>query len=343
MTRRLILALSLALGCVSLVATAAAPYAKIAEIPIGGAGGFDYSTPDPVNHRLYVSHGNEVVVVDTEKNTVAGRIPGLVGVHGIAVAPELGKGFITEGRGGNRVAVFDLKTLAVTAKIEIAASPKGEANPDAIMYEPTKKQVWSFNHSGETVTVIDARTNAIVATTKIGGTAESGQADASIGKVFVNLEDTDSVDVIDMTSHAVVGTYKVAPASSPTGMAVDAASHRLFVAGGKSLVMMDTNTGKVVASSPICNGPDAAWYDAAQKLAFASCGDGHITVLGVSGDTLTVAQTIDTARGARTMALDSVTHRLYATANIFGEPATPGGRGAALPDSFHVMVFAQGK
>lgn len=341
MPRRLALAISLALSCSSLAVLAAGPYAKIAEIPIGGAGGFDYSTPDPANRRLYVSHGSEVVVIDTEKNTIAGRMTGLTGVHGIAVAPELGKGFITEGRNGNRVTVFDLKTLAITGKVDIAGTP--EANPDAITYEPTKKQVWSFNHTGKTVTVIDAKTNAIVATTPISGVAESGQADASIGKVFVNIEDTDSIDVIDMKTYKVVANYKVDPASSPTGMAIDAATHRLFVGGGKALVMMDTRTGKIVASSPICTGTDATWYDAAQKLAFVSCSDGHITAVNVSGDTLTVAQTIDTARGARTMALDPVTHRLYASANKSAAPTTAGGRATNVPDSFHVLVFAPGK
>jgi YVTN family beta-propeller protein len=203
--------------------------------------------------------------------------------------------------------------------------------------------VWSFNHTGKTVTVIDAKTNAIVATIPIGGTAETGQADASIGKVFVNLEDTDSIDVIDMTSHKVVANYKVAPAEGPTGMAVDAATHRLFVGGDKALVMMDTNTGKVLSTTPICSGTDATWYDAGVKMVFASCRDGHITVASVAGDKLTPAATIDTARGARTMSIDSTTHRLYLAAVKYGAPATPGGNGAALPDSFHVMVFAPGK
>jgi DNA-binding beta-propeller fold protein YncE len=340
MSRRLSFALILSLSCASIAVLAAGPYTKIAEIPIGGAGGFDYNTPDPVNHRLYVSHGAEVVVIDTEKNTVVGTITGLTGVHGIAVAPELGKGFITEGRRGNRVTAFDLKTLAITGKVDIAGTP--EANPDAILYEPTKQQVWSFNHSGKTVTVIDAKTNAIVATTPIGGTAETGQADASIGKVFVNLEDTDSVDVIDMTSHKVVANYKVAPAESPTGMAVDAKTHRLFVGGGKALVMMDTNTGKVVGSAPICDNTDATWYDAGTKMAFVSCSDGHVTVVNVAGDKLTVAQTLDTARGARTMSVDTMTHRLYLAAVKYAAPAG-GGAAAAVPDSFHVMVFAPGK
>ncbi len=341
MSRRLAVVLTLAFSCVSLGVVAAGPYAKIAEIPIGGVGGFDYSTPDPANHRLYVSHVSEVVVIDTATNALVSRMTGLTGVHGIAIAPELGKGFITEGRNGNRVTVFDLKTLAITAKVAIAGTP--EANPDAIMYEPTRKHVWSFNHTGKTVTVIDATTNAIVATTPLSGVAESGQADASISRVFVNIEDTDSVDVIDMKTYKVIANYKVAPAAAPTGMAIDAATHRLFVGGDNAIVMMDTNTGKVVASAPICDGTDATWYDPALKMAFVSCSDGHITVLNVAGDKMTVAQTIETARGARTMALDPVTHRLYASANKSTAPRTSGGRATNVPDSFHVLVFAQGK
>lgn len=345
MSRRFTFALIVVLSCASLGVLAAGPFAKVAEIPIGGAGGFDYLTPDPANHRLYVSHGAEVVVIDTANNAVVGRIGGLMGVHGIAVAADLGKGFISEGRNSNKVTVFDLKTMAVTTKIPIAGTP--EANPDAIMYEPTKKQVWAFNHTGKTITVIDAKTNAVVeAAIPLSGTAETGQADASIGKVFVNIEDADSVDVVDMATHKVVANYKVAPASSPTGMAIDAATHHLFVGGGDALVMMDTRTGKMIASSPICKGTDATWYDAALKTAFVSCSDGHITAVNVSGDTLSVAQTIDTARGARTMAVDSATHRLYTAAVKYQAPdpaAAANARPAAVPDSFHVLVFAQGK
>lgn len=324
--------------------TAAAPYAKLAEIPIGGAGGFDYLNVDAANHRLYVSHGTEVVVIDTEKNAVAGRITGLIGVHGIAMAPELNKGFITEGRNGNKVTVFDLKTLALGARIAIAGTP--EANPDAILYEPTKKQVWAFNHTGKSVSIIDAKTDTILATTPLSGTVEAGQADASIGRVFINIEDTDSVDVVDTATFKVIGNYKVDPASSPTGMGMDAANHHVFVGGGKAVVMMDTRTGKVVTSAPICSGTDATWYDAGQKMVFVSCSDGHISAFNVSGDTLTLAQTIDTARGSRTMALDPVTHRLYTAAVKYAaaDPAAaPNARPAAVPDSFHVLVFAQGK
>lgn len=328
---------------VGIGAPPAGPYAKIADIHIGGAGGFDYLTPDPANHRVYVSHSSEVVVIDTATNTVVGKIGPLTAMHGIAVAPTLGQGFITEGRGGNKIAVFDLTTLAITDRVAIAGTP--EANPDAILYEPTKQQVWSFNHTGKTVTVIDAKTHAIVATAALSGTAETGQADASIGKVFINIEDTDSIDVVDMATDTVIANYKVAPASSPTGMAVDAATHHLFVGGGDALVMMDTRTGKVIASSPICKGTDATWYDPSQKMAFVSCSDGHITAINVSGNTLSVAQTIDTARGARTMALDATTHRLYTAAVTYApaDPSVPNARPVAVPDSFHVLVFAPGK
>lgn len=337
------LALALSLAALALPVLAAGPYTKVAEIPVGGAVAFDYLNADGAAKRLYLSHGTEVVVIDTEKNTVVGRIANLVGVHGIALAPELGKGFITEGRNGNRVAIFDLKTMAVTSRISIAGTP--EANPDAIMYEPTQKQVWAFNHTGKSVTIIDAVKGVALATTPLSGTVEAGQADASIGKVFINLEDTNSVDVVDMKTFKVVANYKVAPAEGPTGMAVDAAAHHLFVGGGPNLVMMDTRTGKVLASAKICDGTDATFYDAAAKTAYVSCSDGHITAVAVTGDTLKVAETITTTPRARTMALDTVTHRIYVAGATYlpVDPKTPTARPTAAPDSFRVFVFAPGK
>ena len=322
--------LTAALAVLALPLAAAGPYTKVAEIPVGGAIAFDYLAADGPAKRLYLSHGTEVVVIDTEKNVVAGRIGGLVGVHGIAFAPELGKGFITEGRNGNRVAIFDLKTMTVTGKISIGGTP--EANPDAIMYEPTQKQVWAFNHTGKSVTIIDAVKGTAITTTPLSGVVEAGQADASIGKVFINIEDMSSVDVVDMKTFKVVANYKVAPAAEPTGMAVDAAAHHLFVGGGPNLVMMDTRTGKVLASAKICDGTDATFYDEPAKTAFVSCSDGHITAVAVSGDTLKVADTITTTPRARTMALDPVTHRIYVA-----------GGDRAVADSFKVLVFAPGK
>ena len=337
------LVLTLVIAAAALPVLAAGPYTKVAEIPVGGAVAFDYLNADGPGKRLYLSHGTEVVVIDTEKNTVIGKIPGLVGVHGIALAPDLGKGFITEGRNGNRVAIFDLKTLAVTSKISIAGSP--EANPDAIMYEPTQKHVWAFNHSGNSVTIIDAVNGVALATTPLSGVVENGVADASIGKVFINIEDKNAVDVVDMKTFKLVATYPVAPAEEPTGSAMDAAAHHLFVGGGPNLVMMDTRTGKVLASAKICDGTDATFYDAATKTAYVSCSDGHITAVAVNGDTLKVAETITTTPRARTMALDALTHKIYVAGATYlpVDPKTPTARPQAAPDSFRVLVFAPGK
>ena len=320
------------------------PYNKIGEIHIGGAGAFDYLTVDSAAKRLYVSHGTEVVVIDTTTNMIVGRIADTQGVHGIAIAPG-GRGFVSDGR-ENKVSIVDLKTLQTISKVDTGA------NPDAILYEPKQKEVYAFNHTGASATVIEAATGKVVATIPLAGTAEFGQSDSGLGRVFVNIEDKDSVDVIDMATHKVVANWPVAPASSPTGMAIDPASRRLFVGGGKFVVMIDITSGKVVANAPICQGTDATWFDPGTKMVFSSCGDGNITVSHEDGpDKLTVVGTIPTARGARTMALDVATHRLYTAAQDFAPadavtpaPAPPaGGRGRGgpppIPDTLHVLVY----
>jgi PQQ-like domain len=320
------------------------PYTKIAEIAIGGAGGFDYLTVDSAGHRLYVTRGTEVVVIDTTTNTIVGRIADTPGVHGIAIAPG-GRGFTSNGR-ENKVSIVDLKTLQTTSKVDT------EANPDAILYEPKNKEIYALNHTGKSATAIEAATGKVVATIPLAGVAETGAADPSLGRVFVNIEDKNSIDVIDITTHKVVANWPVAPAESPTGMAIDTATHRLFVGGGPNMVMIDAKTGKVLANAPICRGTDATQFDASAKMAFSSCSDGHITAVKVDGDKLTVVQTIETTRGARTMAIDPATHRLYTAAQKYlavdpnaPAPAAPAGGGrargpAAIPDSFHVLVFA---
>jgi DNA-binding beta-propeller fold protein YncE len=248
-------------------------------------------------------------------------------VHGIAVGA--GKVFTSNGR-ENKVSMVDPKSLTTLSKID-----SGGANPDAITFDPTTSQIWVFNHTGMSATAIDGATGKVVATIPLTGTAESGQSDGA-GKVFVNIEDKDQIDVIDVAAKKVATSWSVSPGSSPTGMSLDRASHRLFVGAGKFMVMMDANSGKVVTTVPICGGTDATWYDAGTKLAFSSCRDGHITVAKVAGDTMTVVQTIDTAPGSRTMAIDMTTHKLYVAA---ARPNTSGGRGND-PESFHVLIYA---
>ena len=322
------------------VGAAAAGYVKVGDIKIGGAGAFDYLAVDAAARRLYVTHGTEIVVIDTATQAIVGRIENTPRVHGIAIAPN-GRGFTSNG-GENKVGIVDLKTLATLSKVDTGA------NPDAILYEPTQKEIYALNHTGESATVINADSGAVAATIKLGGQAETGQADPALRRVFVNIEDKSTVDVIDVTRHTVVATWPVAPAEEPTGMAIDTATHRLFVGGGPSLVMMDANNGTVVASLKICGGTDATWFDAATKNVFVSCGDGHIVVAHEdSPSSLSMVETITTARGARTMALDPVTHRVYTAAQEFAPvdpaaPAQPGRRGGPppVPDSFHVLVFA---
>ena len=329
-----VLALSITIGL-----RAADPmYSKLAEIAIGGAGAFDYLNVDSGGKRLYVTHGTEVVVIDMTSNAIVGRITDTPGVHGIAIAPG-GRGFTSNGR-ENKVSIVDLKTLQTIGKVDTGA------NPDAILYEPKQKEIYALNHTGHSATVIDAASGKVVATIPLAGDAESGQADSELNRVFVNIEDKNSVDVIDITTHKVVANWPVAPAEEPTGMAIDLARHLLFVGGGPNTVMMDAKTGKVLASAPICRGTDATWFDAKTQLVFSACRDGHIAVMKEEGSKLTAVETIDTVFGARTMALDAATHRLYTASSKF-PPADPNapqpagrGRGPApIPDSFHVLVF----
>ena len=313
-----------------------AQYAPAGDIHVGGPGRFDYLAVDSAAKRLYLSHGTEVVVIDTATNKVIGTIADTPGVHGIALAPN-GKGFITVGQ-ANQVAIFDPKTLQVVKRVDTGA------NPDAIVYEPANKEIYALNHTGKSVTVINADSGNVTATIPLSGVAEAGAADPVLGRVYVNIEDTGAVDVIDIKTHKVVANWKVAPAEEPTGMAIDTKRHRLFVGGGPSQVMLDGATGKVVASVKICDGTDATFFDAATSLSMSSCSDGHIAVIKIGpGDTMTLAQTIETKRGARTMALDPATHKIYTAAQDL-LPAPPGGgRAQGVPDSFRVLVYAPAK
>jgi YVTN family beta-propeller protein len=310
------------------------PYSKTAEIHVGGAARFDYLNVDSAAHRLYLTHGTEVVVIDTDKNVVVGRIADTPGVHGIALAPN-GRGYTSNGT-ENTVSVVDLKTLQTLTKVETGA------NPDAILYEPKQKEIYALNHTGKSVTVINSDNSRVVATIPLSGIAEFGQADPAAGRVYVNIEDKSVVDVIDIATHKVVASWSVTPATDPTGMAIDVATHRLFVGGGPNTVMIDTTTGKVVSSVPICQGTDATWFDPGTKTVFSSCRSGHITAMHMdSPATLSPAYTLETVYGARTMALDVATHRIYVAGQKF-EGGGRGGRGGppAVPDSFQVLVFS---
>lgn len=322
----------------SLVTAAAqGQYAKVADIQIGGAGAFDYLSIDSAAKRLYVTHGTEIVVIDTATNQIVGRIADTPRVHGIVLVPELGRGFTTNG-GENKASIVDLKTLQTIGKVDTGA------NPDAVLYEPTRKEIYTFNgaeQGGYSATVFEAATGAVVATVELGDKPETGQTDS--GRVFVNLEDKNLIGVIEIATHKKIDEWPLAPVTAPTGMAIDRPSKRLFVGGGKFLALVDYTTGKVVTSVPICTGTDATWFDASTRMVFTSCSDGHITISRFDApDKLAVVDTLTTARGARTMTIDPATHRIYTAAQKFAaaDPAAPAGtRPTPIPDSFHVLVF----
>jgi YVTN family beta-propeller protein len=325
------------------------PYHLITEIKIGGAGQWDYLSVDAENRRLYVMHSgaNSINVVDIDKNTLVGEIADTPGVHGFVAVPALGKGFSSNGR-ENKSSVVDLKTLKTLSKVDTGM------NPDAILYEPKKQEIYTFNGGSKDATVFSAATGTVVATIPLAGKPETGVADPSVGRVYVNNEDTSEVKVIDVNTHTVVATWPLAPGTAPTGMAFDAKNHLLFVGCSNSMmVVMNSTNGTVVSTVPAGAGIDAAGFDPSTGLAFVSAGGGAaVTIAKADGSGKWAAvQTVATARGARTMAVDPKTHNIYLAAVEYAATPPPAGgapagrgRGApSIPDSFKVMVFGTGK
>ncbi len=319
----------------------AGPYHYLKTIQVGGEGGWDYGAIDPAGRRLYWSHATKVVVVDIDKDTVVGEIADTPGVHGIAIAPELGLAFTSNGR-ENKAGIIDLKSLATNKKVETGA------NPDAILYDPDRREVYTFNGRGNSATVFEAHSGKVIATIPLGGKPEFAQIDVKTGRIYANLEDKSEVAVIDTASHDVVAHWPIAPGGGPSGMAIDAARHRLFLGAEKLMVVLDYLSGKVVTTIPIGPGVDANAFDSGSRLAFASCGgDGTVTIAREENGKADVLQVLRTARGARTMALDPRTHRIYlATADygnsITSQPAAPGQRPLRppmIPGSFKILVY----
>ncbi len=327
----------------NLLAATGAPYRFEKEIPIGGEGGWDIVTIDAPAHRLYLSHSTHVVVIDLEKNAAVGQIADLPGVHGFVAVPEVGRGFSTNGKEA-KSSVVDLKTLKTVAKIETGESP------DAVVYEPKHGEVYLFNHRGSSVTVADAKTLKVVTTVALGGTPEFATVDGDAGRIYCNLEDKSEVVAIDAAKHEVVARWPLAPGEGPSGIAFDTTHHRLFsTCDNKLMTMLDTESGKVVATVPIGAGPDGGAFDDANQLAFASCGDGTTTIAKEAApDRLTVVQTLKTERGARTMALDPTTHRIYLPTAQFEPSPTPAPdaprqRPKIVPNTFKLLVYAPEK
>jgi DNA-binding beta-propeller fold protein YncE len=321
------------------VCRADGPYHLIKEIPVGGDGGWDYLSVDSAGQRLYVSHGTKVVVIDLARDQVAGEITNTPGVHGIAIAHDLGLGVTSNGR-EDKAGIVDLKTLQTLSKV---ATGK---NPDGMLYEPGQKEVYLFNGRGESATVVGVKAGKVVATIPLGGKPEFAQADPAAGRVFNNLEDKNEVAVIDTKSHTVVTNWPIAPGEEASGMAIDLKNHRLFLGcgGSKTMVMMDSVSGKVITSVPIGQGVDANAFDPGTGFAFASCGDGTTTIAHEdTPDKLTVVQTLATERGSRTMTIDPKTHKIYLAAAKFEAPAEGQRRGKMVPDSFKILVYGMEK
>jgi len=313
---------------------AAGPYRFLKEIPVGGEGGWDYLAVDSAGQRLFVSHQTKVVVIDLVKDSVIGEITNTPGVHGIAIAPELGRAFVSNGR-ENKASIVDLKTLTTLSKVDT-----GE-NPDAILYEPQNQEVYTFNGRGRSATVFDAKTGKVTTTLPLGGKPEFAVVNLKAGRIYDNLEDKSEVVVIDPKTHEVIQHWPISPGEEPSGMAFDQVNHRLFLGcGNKQMVMMDVRTGKVVASVPIGEGVDANAFDPGTQLAFASCGDGTVTIAHEDApDKLSVVQTLKTEPRARTMALDPKTHRIYLASAKFEAPAAGERRPRVVPGSFKVLVY----
>lgn len=333
----------LALVSVSLAAGAAAAggYHVIKTYKVGGEGGWDYLKVDASSRRFYVSRGTHVIVLDADSGKNVGDIPDTPGVHGVDLAPELGRGFTSNGREGT-VSIFDLKSLAA-----IGSKVKAGENPDAILYDPATKRVFTFNGRSHDSTAIDAASGKVLGTIPLDGKPEFAASDAK-GKVFVNIEDKSELTVIDPNKLEVKAKWPLAPCTEPSGLAIDRKNRRLFVGcDNKMMAVVDADSGKVLATPAIGEGVDATAYDDDTRLAFASCGEGVLTVVQEeSPEKFTVVENVKTEPGARTMALDTKTHNVFTVTAKFGPPPAPSAdnphpRRAILPDTFEVLVLGK--
>lgn len=280
-------------------------YAIVKKIPIPGQGSFDYLTVDESARRLYVSHGTQVEVLDIDTLSLIGNVPKTPGVHGIAIAPESGRGFVSNGK-ASTVTIFDLKTLKPISDV-----PTG-SKPDAIIYDPATSRVFAFNGDGNSATAIEAATGKVAGTVDLGGGPEFAAADGE-GYVFNNLEDQSQVLKINSRTLKVEQRWPTSPCSAPSSMAIDRANHRLFI-GCRSKVMavMNTDTGKIITTLPIGEHVDATAFDRETRLIFNSNGEGTVSVIREdSPDTYSVIETVKTVPHAKTMALDPKTHQLF--------------------------------
>ena len=340
--RQLAIILLLAVSLFGLQLVAAGQDLRVINtFKVGGDGGWDYLTIDPESHHLFVSRSTHVVVIDADSGKPVGDIPDTLGVHGIALANDLGRGFTSNGREGT-VSIFDLKTLKPISKVQSV----GE-NPDAILFDPATKRVFTFNGRSHNSTAVDAASGNIVGKIELGGKPEFGVSTGE-GELFVNIEDKSELVALDPKELKVKSRWPLAPCESPSGLAMDKKNRRLFVGcDNKMMAVVNADTGKVITTLPIGDGVDANRFDPENKLAFASCGEGVLTVVKEdSPDKFSVVQSVKTERGARTMELDPKTHKIYLITAKFGPPPAataeqPHPRPSILPDTFEVLVVGK--
>ena len=320
-------------------ALAQAPtYHVAARFAAAGDGGWDYPQTDTTNNRLYLSRGSHVMVLDLASGAVLGDIPNTPGVHGIAIAPELGRGFASNGRDSS-VTIFDLQTFATIGNVKI-----GGRNPDAIGYDAFTRRVFAMNGGSGTATAIDAATGTVAGMVTFGGKPEFVRSDER-GTMYANVEDSSQIVAWDARTLALKGKWSLAPCEDPTGLAIDRANHRLFSACGNGLMaIVNADNGHLIMTVPICRGTDGAAFDPATRMAFASCGDGTLSLIHQDNpDNYSAAGTVATQRGARTITLDERTHRIYLPAAEYGPTpeataAQPRPRAPMIPGSFMVVV-----
>lgn len=327
------------LGPVLTTAAAETPYRLVSRFAVGGDGGWDYLTVDAPTHRLFVSRATRVQVIDVQTGRLITEIPGTEGVHGIALAPEFGSAFTSNGRTAT-VTVFDLQTLRPTATVQIAGK-----NPDAIVYEPVSKRVFTFNGGSSDATAIDAQSHTVVGTVSLGARPEFAVADGT-GTLFVNLEDRNAIAAINARSLKVTSTWPIAPCEEPSGLAIDREHRRLFsVCRNKLMAVVDADSGRLLTTLPIGARVDGVAFDSKAGLAFSSNGSGTVTIVREEApDRFRVVAELATQTGARTIALDDATHRIYLPTAEFGQvpPATPENphpRPPIVPGSFVVLVL----
>ena len=311
----------------------ASGYHLIRTVPLAGDDGWDDLAFHQPSHRLFITHGTHVVVIDTADYSVAGDIPNTPRVHGVAFAGDLG---FTSNGGDNTVSVFDLKTLQVVKRIAVG---KG---PDAVLYDPATKKLLTFNGGSKDATVIDVASQTVDGTIPLGGKPEFATADGK-GKVFVNIEDTSEIAAVDPKTMTVLKRWPLAPCEEPSGLAMDVAHNRLFAGcHNKMMAVVDARSGKIVATPPIGEGVDGNRYDPGTHLAFSSNGEGTLTVVReVTPSNFKVIETVQTQKRARTMVLDPKSHDVFLVTADFNPPAAQGARGTIVPGTFRLLVYAK--